>query len=132
MPSPPLFLQGHSEEATPQVYEWHEAHNVPIDHDALVLDGMGGVSSSTEQHTSFLGLSSGATFLRAIRRISGTDILACSPGQAGMLSFASFFEGMSGGRMPSSASELHKRRMRMPPLVEVLPYVDSFFRHFRE
>lgn len=102
---------------------------MPVDHEALVLDGMGGVSSSTERHTSFLGLSSGATFLRAIRRISGTDILACSPGQAAQFDFSSLLEGMPVGRPPNAPHA--KRRMVLPPLDEISSCVESFFRHFR-
>jgi transcriptional regulatory protein GAL4 len=119
------------DEAEPRSYEWHEETG-DGNMDPFVLDGMGGLASPSGQNTSFVGLSSGATFLKAIRRISKIDIFAASDSfDGGSLDIAALFGRLPAEMLASSFSN-PPRETRLPALSVVLPLVDSFFRHFRE
>jgi len=122
----------------PSSYEWHEDIRPDMslfpltsgsDGTRGVQDGMGGAMG--EQGVSYMGLSSGATFLNAIRRLSHRDIFSASPGNSLGLDMAAFL----GGLPPKSvdmAKAPSRSSMRIPPLSEVQPLVDSYFKYFRE
>ena len=122
----------------PSAYEWHEDIRPDMSQYPLtsgsdgtrgVQDGMGGAMG--EQGVSYMGLSSGATFLNAIRRLSHRDIFSASPGNPLGLDMAAFLGGL-----PPKSVDMTKApsrsSMRIPPLSEVQPLVDSYFKYFRE
>nr|WVH01925.1 GAL4 yeast regulatory protein [Naematelia aurantialba] len=125
----------------PETYEYHEvpaprALGQPPDDPGL--DGMASLASS-EQGVSYLGLSSGATFLNAIRRLGPKEILGVSPvGQAianggtelrGILSFAQGISASTEYAKPAIPPMLTPTPA-LPPMSEVMPLVDSYFRYF--
>jgi hypothetical protein len=92
-----------------------------------VQDGMGGAMG--EQGVSYMGLSSGATFLNAIKRLSTHDIFQASPGNPlgqGNFDIAAFLGGI-----PPSLGVPGRATMRLPPWSEIQPLVDSYFKYFR-
>lgn len=112
-------------------YEWHEDVAVPGEENNVgvrgVQDGMGGALG--EQGVSYMGLSSGATFLNAIRRLSSQPIFSASPSNP--LMDASFDIASFLGGLPKNKQPAIRPAMRIPPLVEVYPLVDSYFKYFR-
>jgi len=121
-------------EKEPSSYEWHESIRPEMkmftqnaDHHG-VQDGMGGAMG--EQGVSYMGLSSGATFLNAIKRLSTQDIFQASPGNPlgqGNFDIAAFL----GGLRPSLGVP-GRAVLRLPPWSEIQPLVDSYFKYFRE
>jgi transcriptional regulatory protein GAL4 len=126
----------HPPDGDADTYEWHEESSKQAQADA----GMGSLSS-TEQGVSYLGLSSGATFLNVIRRLSPKPLEEPSPlGQimaAMNQTNSSWSVGQANGyNLQREASRGVPGKLasipQLPPLMEVLPLVDSYFNYFRE
>ena len=95
--------------------------------DDAAQDGMGG--GLGEQGVSYMGLSSSATFVHAIRRLSNQPIFSTSPSDP--ILNPSFDIAAFLGGLPHS-NQTNRSYMRMPLWSEIRPYVDSYFTYFRE
>ncbi|KAL1407735.1 lactose regulatory protein lac9 and GAL4-like protein [Vanrija albida] len=117
----------------PGTYEWHED---PDTGGQLALDGMGSLANG-EEGVSYMGLSSGATFVNVIRRLTPNHTLSVSPtsftvspGNVTGLDVAGVLnrrDTLSSSRRSVSA---HRPMKPLPPLTEIIPLVDSYFRYF--
>ncbi|ORX35105.1 fungal-specific transcription factor domain-domain-containing protein [Kockovaella imperatae] len=114
-------------------YSWHEGGPEP----ANLLDGMGGDSRPLHKGSSFLGLSSSATFLSAIERLSNPNKTPLEPNRD--LSswnladgFSSPYDSLSSHISPRGETKVAREgtKFRMLQWSEVGPLVESYFRYF--
>lgn len=107
----------------PNEFEWHEGQV------AGALDGMG-VDSNTEEGVSYLGLSSGSTFVNVIKRLTPAHTLSVSPENftSSNLDVERILRPTNGNQLRQSTKAVHP----LPPLSEILPFVDCYFQYFRE
>lgn len=125
-PIPPLAV---SLDKDPSTYEWHEGRESSSGQtDQAVQDGMGGAQG--EQGVSYMGLSSSATFVNAIRRLSSQPTFSTSPSNP--MAKSPFDVATFLGGLPLAKTPVERPAMRMPPSAEIRPYVDSYFAYFRE
>lgn len=112
-------------------YEWQEeAKQVPGRANLQADAGMASLTSSGKG-ASYLGLSSGATFLNAIRRLSPQAVADLSPNGAFITSGSLVMGGGSNALQewnPNSA----EKQVVLPSAVATKPLVESYFRYFRE
>ncbi|WVW84377.1 hypothetical protein I302_106411 [Kwoniella bestiolae CBS 10118] len=98
--------------------------NLGIQSDA----GMASLQSSGKG-ASYLGLSSGATFLNAIRRLSPKPVQGLTPIGALVTSGSLIMGGWSGMTQEWTSSQPGKQVV-LPPSIESRPLVESYFRYF--
>lgn len=139
------FSPGQDNDALPpEAYEWHEpavsrSHSQPqMDHDAQPPDAGMGSLISDQRGVSYLGLSSGATFLRAIRRLTPKVAESLGAGMAGSSAVRNTSTGelrwkprrQDGARQMADMGG--RVETTLPPMAEMMPLVESYFRYFRE
>ncbi|WRT69365.1 uncharacterized protein IL334_006349 [Kwoniella shivajii] len=110
-------------------YEWQEHSGHLMDQSTIQADaGMGSLATSG-RGASYLGLSSGATFLNAIKRLSPQAIPALSPNGPYIATRPMAMESYS-ETMQEWTSELPRSRVILPPAAEIKPLVDGYFQYF--
>lgn len=110
-------------------YSWHEG-----DTSNGILDGMGGDPGPSHRGTSFVGLSSSATFLHAIDRFASRCGISTEDRHNPHPTFPSQIASpfANGSTQVSTMQPLASKQLDMPSWSEVKPLVDSYFQYFRE
>nr|KIR45158.1 hypothetical protein I312_05725 [Cryptococcus bacillisporus CA1280] len=110
-------------------YEWQEeAKQVPGRANLQADAGMASLTSSGKG-ASYLGLSSGATFLNAIRRLSPQAVADLSPNGAFITSGSLVMGGGSNALQEWNPNPAEKQVV-LPSAVATKPLVESYFRYF--
>ncbi|KIR52716.1 nuclear protein [Cryptococcus gattii Ru294] len=110
-------------------YEWQdEAKQVPGRANLQADAGMASLTSSGKG-ASYLGLSSGATFLNAIRRLSPQAVADLSPNGA-FITSGSLVMGGGWNALQEWNPNPAEKQVVLPSAVATKPLVESYFRYF--